>query len=56
MKNNLTIEDIKEVEQICLVTLTNEQRLKILQNFERVVMDKAESWEEIVIELIKQMK
>jgi hypothetical protein len=52
---NVTIDDIKEIEQELDVVLTNEQRKVILSKFQMVVMDRADSWGIIIKDLIKEM-
>jgi len=51
---NVTIGDIKEIEQELNVELTKEQRDSILKGFQRVVMDRADDWADIVKDLIKE--
>jgi hypothetical protein len=51
---NVTIDDIKEIEQELNVELTKEQRDSILKGFQRVVMDRADDWADIVKDLIKE--
>ena len=55
MKQNVTIEDIKTIETKLGIELTNEQRLNILSEFNRVVMDRADGWNEIIEDLIKKI-
>lgn len=50
--NNVSIDDIKEIESRLEIQLTNEQRVIILNQFNRVVMDRADSWNEILSDLI----
>ena len=50
---NVTIEDVKVIETRLGIELTNEQRVGILQQYQRVVMDKGESWNVIIEDLIK---
>ncbi len=52
---NVTIDDIKEIEQELEVILTNEQRKVILSKFQMVVMDRADSWSIIIKDLINEM-
>ncbi len=52
---NVTIDDIKEIEQELEVILTNEQRKVILSKFQMVVMDRADSWGIIIKDLINEM-
>jgi len=51
---NVTIGDIKEIEQELNVELTKEQRDSVLKGFQRVVMDRADDWADIVKDLIKE--
>ena len=50
---NVTIDDVKIIETRLGMELTNEQRVGILQQYQRVVMDKGESWNIIIEDLIK---
>lgn len=50
---NVTLDDIKTIEQELDVVLTNEQRDTILKGFRRVVMDRADDWADIIKDLIK---
>ena len=50
---NVTIDDVKVIEISLGMELTNEQRVGILQQYQRVVMDKGESWNVIIEDLIK---
>jgi hypothetical protein len=52
--NNVSLQDVKELESKLNKELTEEQRFSVLSEYNRVVMDKAESWEEILEELIKK--
>ena len=52
MKQNVTIEDIKTIETKLGIELTNEQRLMILSEFNRLVMDSAEGWNDLIEHLI----
>ena len=56
MKHNVTIEDIQTIEAELGIELTNEQRLGVWNEFNRVVMDRGESWGEIIEDLIKKVK
>lgn len=53
IKDNVSIKDIKEIESLLNITLTNEQRESLLSEYNKVVMDKGESWDVIIMELIK---
>ena len=50
---NVTIDDVKVIEISLGMELTNEQRVGILQQYQRVVMDKGDSWSVIIEDLIK---
>jgi len=52
---NVTIDDIKAIEQELDVELTNEQRDMILKQYQRVVMDNADNWNVILKDLINGM-
>ena len=52
---NVSIEDIKGIEQELGIQLTDEQRESVLNGYQRVVMDKAESWNVIIKELIRDI-
>jgi len=52
MKQNVNIEDIKTIETKLGIELTNEQRLTILNKFNRLVMDSADGWDELIEHLI----
>lgn len=52
--NNVSLQDVKELESKLNKELTEEQRYSVLSEYNRVVMDKAEGWEEILKELIKK--
>jgi hypothetical protein len=51
---DVTIDDIKEIEQELNVVLTKEQRDNVLKGFQRVVMDTADDWSVIIKDLIKE--
>lgn len=51
--NNVTIEDIKAIQRDMNVILSQEQTQNILNEYNRVCMDKGESWNEILNELIR---
>jgi hypothetical protein len=53
---NVTIEDVKVIETRLGIELTNEQRVGILQQYQRVVMDKGESWNVIIEDLERLLK
>jgi len=48
---NVTIDDIKGIEQELDVELTKEQRDTILKQYQRVVMDNADNWNVILKDL-----
>ncbi len=51
---NVTIDDIKEIEQELDIVLTKEQRDSVLKGYQRVVMDRADDWSVIIKDLIKE--
>ncbi len=51
---NVTIDDIKGIEQELDVELTKEQRDTILKQYQRVVMDNADNWNVIIKDLINE--
>jgi hypothetical protein len=51
---NVTLDDIKVIEQELNVVLTKEQRDNVLKGFQRVVMDRADDWSVIIKDLIKE--
>ncbi len=51
---NVTIDDIKGMEHQLNIELTKEQRDNVLKGFQRVVMDRADDWADIVKDLIKE--
>jgi len=55
IKDNVSIKDIKEIESLLNTTLTNEQRESLLMEYNKVVMDKGESWDVIIMELINKI-
>jgi len=52
---NVTLDDIKVIEQELNVVLTKEQRDNVLKGFQRVVMDRADDWSVIIKDLINGM-
>ncbi len=52
---NVTVDDIKGIEQELDVELTKEQRDTILKQYQRVVMDNADNWNVIIKDLINGM-
>ena len=56
--NNVSIEDVKNIESYYGLLLSDEQRKKVLDKYNRMVMDSAEDWEGllkriIVIEIVR---
>jgi hypothetical protein len=51
---NVSLNDIKEIETQLNIQLTNEQRDSVLKGYQRIVMDRAESWSAIIENLIKE--
>jgi hypothetical protein len=49
---NVSINDIKEIETEMDIQLTNEQRDKILNEYNTIIGDRAESWDELIELLI----
>ena len=49
---NVTINDIKEIETELSITLTDVQRDKILNEYNTIMGDRAESWDELIELLI----
>jgi hypothetical protein len=49
---NVTINDIKEIETTLSITLTDVQRNKILNEYNTIIGDRAESWDELIELLI----
>ena len=52
---NVSIKDIEQVSNELGIELTMEQKRIVLDIFNRVVMDRGESWDEIIKDLIKQI-
>jgi hypothetical protein len=54
-KDNITIEDIKEIEVKLNALLTDEQRESVLREYNAIIGDRAESWDELIeILIVKQ--
>jgi hypothetical protein len=53
--NNVTVDDVKGIETKLGITLSEEQRIVILQDYHRVVMDRADDWSVILENLIKSI-
>ena len=51
---NVTIEDIKDIENTLGKELSTEQRVNVLNEYNRVCMDKGEDWETLITELIQR--
>jgi hypothetical protein len=52
---NVTINDIKDIEQELSITLTDMQRDTILNEYHTIIGDRAESWDELIeILIVKQ--
>lgn len=49
---NVDINDIKEIGIKCGVLLTDEQMQRILREYNTIVMDKSEGWDELIKHLI----
>jgi hypothetical protein len=49
---NVSINDIKEIETQLSITLTDEQRNKILNEYNTIIGDRAEGWDELIKHLI----
>jgi len=49
---NVTINDIKDIESKTNIQLTNEQRNTILNEYNTIIGDRAESWDELIELLI----
>ena len=52
---NVSINDIKQIETQLSITLTDLQRDKILNEYNTIIGDRAEGWEELIeLLIIKQ--
>ena len=49
---NVSINDIKEIETELSITLTDLQRNTILNEYNTIITDKAEGWDELIKHLI----
>ena len=49
---NVSINDIKEIETELSITLTDLQMDKILNEYNTIITDKAEGWDELIKNLI----
>ena len=55
MKSNVGITDIEQIGMKLEITLTDEQKNTILDEFNRLVMDSAEGWADLIeILIVKQ--
>jgi len=54
-KDNVNINDIKEIEGELNITLTNEQRESVLKEYERIVWDSYKDWDVLLRELINKI-
>ena len=52
MKSNITIGDIKGIEVQLGIRLSEEQRDVVLREYQRLVLDRAEGWDELIKHLI----
>ena len=52
---NVTIKDIEDVSKELGIELTDGQKQIVLDGFNRVVMDRGESWDEIIKDLINEI-
>ena len=53
---NVSINDIKEIGAQHDILLSEEQINNVLSEYNRIVMDKAESWDELINHLIINLK
>lgn len=53
---NVSIDDVEQVAKELNLLLSEEQKKTVLQQYQRVVMDKAESWNVILKELILNLE
>jgi len=49
---NVSINDIKDIETQLSITLTDLQRDTILNEYNTIIGDRAESWDELIKDLI----
>ena len=49
---NVSIQDIKDIEQELSITLTDIQRNTILNEYNTIIGDRAESWDKLIELLI----
>ena len=55
-KNNVTVEDIKAIEEELNITLTNTQRESVLKEYDRIVWDSYKDWDVLLRELVKDKR
>ena len=53
-KNNVSIEDIREIESQLNVVLTNAERKSVLKEYDRIVWDSYKDWDILIRELINK--
>ena len=54
MKEDVTIEDVKEFATRYGFSLSEEEANIVLSEYNRIVMDRADDWEEILKQIVKQ--
>ena len=53
---NVSINDIKEIEREMDITLTDAQRDRVLNEYNTIIGDRAEGWDELIKHLmVKQL-
>ena len=53
---NVSINDIKEIERETDITLTDAQRDRVLNEYNTIIGDRAEGWDELIKHLmVKQL-
>lgn len=53
-KDNVSIEDIREIESQLDVVLTNAERKSVLKEYDRIVWDSYKDWDILIRELINK--
>ena len=53
-KDNVSIEDIREIESQLDVVLTNAERKSVLKEYDRIVWDSYKDWDVLIRELINK--
>ena len=53
-KDNVSIEDIREIESQLDVVLTNAERKTVLKEYDRIVWDSYKDWDILIRELINK--